>query len=143
MTTATLTPRQTRFIDEILVDGNGAAAAVRAGYAAASAKVRACRLTKDNRIQAALQARQAADSARLNLDRQRVLEGLLEAIGQAREKREPMAMIRGWAEIGKMMGFYAAETKNVHLDATVSVTEAQMSAMSDRQLAAIIEAGRE
>jgi phage terminase small subunit len=43
-----LTAKQTRFIDEFLVDSNGAAAAVRAGYAPGSAKVAASRmLTKD------------------------------------------------------------------------------------------------
>ena len=33
-----LTPKQTRFIDEYLVDRNGAQAAIRAGYSARSAR---------------------------------------------------------------------------------------------------------
>jgi len=47
--TPVLSAKQSRFIGEYLVDANGAAAALRAGYATGSAKVAAIRmLTKDN-----------------------------------------------------------------------------------------------
>ncbi|MCF8168633.1 MAG: terminase small subunit [Rhodoferax sp.] len=38
MQTPNLTARQARFVDEFLIDGNGAAAAVRAGYSAKTAR---------------------------------------------------------------------------------------------------------
>jgi hypothetical protein len=52
-TPLTLTAKQQRFIAEYLVDGNGARAAIAAGYGRAGARVRAHRLTRDN---AAVQA---------------------------------------------------------------------------------------
>jgi phage terminase small subunit len=50
-----LTPKEQQFVAEYPIDLNGAAAAVRAGYAAKSAKVTASRLLKKPAIKAALQ----------------------------------------------------------------------------------------
>jgi len=137
-----LSAKQTRFVAEYLVDGNGAAAAIRSGYAASSAKVIACRLTKDNRVQAALQAQQSTDAARLCLRREDVLAALLEAVDQARAQSNPMAMIAGLREIGKMLGFYAPETKRVEVSAAGQSDLSRMNQMSDAELLAIIGAGR-
>lgn len=45
-----LTARQEKFVEHCAVYGNATEAAQLAGYAEKSAKVMACRLTKDNRI---------------------------------------------------------------------------------------------
>ena len=140
--TSTLSAKQTRFVTEYLVDSNGAAAAVRAGYAPGSAKVIACRLTKDNRIQEVLRAQQSADATRLALRRQEVLAGLLEAIDQARVQGNPAAMIRGWSEIGRLMGYYAPEVKKVDLDVGCQVEIDRINQLSDAELVRIIETGR-
>jgi phage terminase small subunit len=66
MQTATLTPKQAKFVAEYLVDGNGSAAAVRAGYGAIGAKVTACRLLTNPNLRARLEARQSADATRLS-----------------------------------------------------------------------------
>lgn len=96
MLTAALTIKQTRFAEEYLIDANGAAAAVRAGYAPGSTKVAASRLlTSDNPVRRVIQARQDADSERLGVGRDRVLHGLLAAIDQAQEQRDPATMIAG------------------------------------------------
>ena len=137
-----LSAKQARFVAEYLTDSNGAAAAIRAGYAPSSAKIIACRLTKDNRVQEALQARQSADAARLCLRREDVLAGLLEAVDQARVQSNPMAMVSGLREIGKMMGFYAIETKRVEVSAAGQVDLNHLNRLSDAELLAIIESGR-
>ena len=138
--TSTLSAKQTRFVTEYLVDSNGAAAAVRAGYAPGSAKVIACRLTKDNRIQEVLRAQQSADATRLGLRRQEVLAGLLEAIDQARAQCNPMGMIAGFREIGKLLGLYEPELKKVDLNVEGSDLMDRIASMSDAELAAIVEA---
>ena len=103
----TLTAKQQRFVAEYLVDGNGARAALAAGYGPAGAKVTAHRLTHANRaVEAEIRARQALDSQRLQIDREGVIAGLLEAIDQAREQANPAAMIAGWKTIGQMLGFF-------------------------------------
>lgn len=137
-----LTAKQTRFINEYLIDGNGAAAAVRAGYGVAGAKVTACRLLTNPNLQEALQARQAADATRLCLQREDVLAGVQEAINQAREQGNPAAMISGWREIAKMLGFYAVETKRVEISTVGQGVSGRMELMSDAELLEIIGAGQ-
>lgn len=142
MTTTVFTAKQARFIDEFLVDANGTAAATRAGYAPRSAKVAASRMmSKDNPVRRAIQARQGVDSRRLGVNRDRAIAGLLEAIEQARVQSNPLAMIRGWAEVGRMMGYYAPETKRVEVTAVTSRVLADYAAMSDAQLLALISQG--
>lgn len=76
-----LTGKQQKFIAEYLVDGDGANAARRAGYASSSAKVTACELLKRADIQQALTAEKALIPNR----------GLTETYGtiaDVRERRE-------------------------------------------------------
>ena len=142
MQTATLTTKQAKFVAEYLVDGNGAAAAVRAGYSARSAKaIAAENLTKPT-LQSALQARQSADAARLSLQREDVLKGLLEGVEQARVQGDPAAMIRGWAEIGRLMGYYSPEIKRVDMTVTGQVALDRLAQLSDAELLQIVETGR-
>ena len=104
---ATLTPKQARFVHEYLVDGNGARAAIAAGYGLAGARVRAHRLTKDNvAVRAEIRARQGAETQRLQIQRRDVLAGLLEAFKIAKETREPATMVSACRELGRMLGFY-------------------------------------
>lgn len=135
-----LSVRQSTFINEYLVDGVGSAAAVRSGVAKAGAHVWASRALRIPKVAAALQARQAADAARLGLARNDVVKGLLEAVEQAREQGNPMGMIRGWAEISRMMGFLAPARVQV----TVSVcADVAIDRLSDQELMKIIDAGTE
>ena len=62
-----LTPRQAAFVAEYMVDLNGAAAAVRAGYSANSAKEQAARLLTNANVQAAIAAAQAERSEQTRL----------------------------------------------------------------------------
>jgi phage terminase small subunit len=99
--------KQSRFVREYAVDCNGAAA-VRAGYFPRSAKVAASRLlTKDN-VQRALRQIQQVDAERLTLSREAVIGQLQDAIEFARVKQDPMAMIVGLRELGRMMGYYGS-----------------------------------
>jgi phage terminase small subunit len=143
MVNAELTAKQARFVQEYLVDGNGAGAAVRAGYGVGGAKVAACRLLTRDNVQKAVQARQAADATRLSLRREDVLKGLLEAVDQARVQSNPMGMIAGLRELARLMGFYP--DPKARLDATVAVTGNvdmdRLSRLSDAELLKIIAAG--
>ena len=130
----TLPHRQLHFLEEYAVDGNGAAAAVRAGYSARSARQIANRLLTKDDIQQALKARQDEAAAKLAMTRQRMLGGLQEALATAREKRDPNAMIAALREIGKVCGFYAPETQRVVVSATGRGLKAKMEAMSDAEL---------
>jgi phage terminase small subunit len=64
------------FVHEYLVDLNGAAAARRAGYAEANAKVQASNLLADPRIQQAIQAAMQERAQRTDISADRVLREL-------------------------------------------------------------------
>lgn len=139
---ATLSPKQTRFVDEFLVDCNGAAAAVRAGYAPGSAKVAASRLlTSDNPCRRAIQARQEADSSRLGVTRENVLQKLLDAFEIARVQGEPATMVSAARELGKLLGFYAPTRVEASLDVKELAARGQFERMTDAQLYEVIERG--
>ena len=138
-----LSAKQARFVSEFLIDSNGAAAAVRAGYAPGSAKVAASRmLTKDNHVRRAIQARQAAEADRLGLRRQDVLAGLLEAADMAKQQSDPARMVVCWRQVGLLMGYYAVETKRVEVSAAGQPDLNHLNGLSDAELLAIIGAGR-
>ena len=135
-----LTAKQSRFVQEYLVDGNGTRAAIAAGYGRAGARVAACRLLTKASVQKALQARQSADATRLSTQREDVIQGLLEAVDSARAKQEPMALIRAWAEIGRMMGFYAPEVRKVQARGGQADKQRRFETMTDAELLAIVAA---
>lgn len=68
-----LTPKQAKFIEEYLIDLNGAAAARRAGYSEKTAHEQASRLLANAKIQAVLAIAQEARSARTQVTQDRVL----------------------------------------------------------------------
>ena len=136
-----LTTKQFRWIDEYLIDFNGAAAAVRAGYSPKSARSIAHEnLTKPD-IQAVLQARQAAMAKELQITRQGVIRGLLDAVEMGRLQQNPGAMVSALREVSKMLGFNAPEVKRVELTATQHGAYQDLSSWSDAQLFEAIAAG--
>lgn len=137
---ATLTARQARFVDEFLVDCNGAAAAVRAGYSPGSAKVAAHRLlTKDNRVKQAVEARQSELATHLGMQREDVLQGLLEAVAMGREQGNPAVMISALREIARLLGYLKPEVKRVEVGLSATAERQRFEAMSDEELLAQID----
>jgi len=137
-----LTARQARFIDEFLVDGKGAQAAIRAGYAVAGARVAAHRALTNAAVSSAIQARQSADATRLSIQRNDVLEWLQSAFVTAREKGDPASMVSAAREIGRLLGLYPVDRLKVDVavGAVGQAEMARMERMSDAELLAIVEA---
>lgn len=138
---AKLTPKQTRFVDEYLVDMNGGAAAIRAGYGVPGSRVAAHRLLTRANVRAEIEARQGRDTRRLQLERQDAIKGLLDAVEQARAMGDPGAMIAGWSAIGKMLGFYEPSRHSVNLEAIRTGMPGRFEQMSDRQLLDVLGQG--
>lgn len=132
-----MTPKQARFIAEYAVDGNGAGAAIRAGYAPGSAKVTACRLLTQANVREALAVSQQVTARRLELDKERVLDGLMQAIVLAKERCDPSAQIAGWREIAKLCGFYAPEIRRMTLSTEAKGARERMERMTDEELLAL------
>lgn len=136
-----LTAKQSRFIDEYMVDMNGAAAAERAGYSKKTSRAIACELLTKPDIQAELQARGAALARKLEVTREGVVHGLLEAFELAKADRQPAAMVSAARELGKLMGFYEPTRVRVDLDADGQGQMARFEAMSDQELIQLMGAG--
>lgn len=73
-----LTAKQTRFVEEYLVDVNGAAAARRAGYAPDGAGNAAWRLLQNREVRQALEARMAQRAQQGQVKQEEVLLALRE-----------------------------------------------------------------
>lgn len=82
MTTAKLTARQRRFIDEYLIDSNGTQAAIRAGFSKRTANKIAHQLLGKPHVAALIQARQAKLAAKFEITAERVISELA-AVGFA------------------------------------------------------------
>ena len=136
-----LTPKQRRWIDEYLIDFNGAAAAVRAGYSPKSARAIAHEnLTKPN-ILAVIQARQAAMARELQITRQGVIQGLLEAVSMGREQQNPGAMVCALREVAKILGFNIPEVTRIKMESSAESTLAKYSRMKDDELVVLMSGG--
>jgi hypothetical protein len=119
-----------RFVEEYLVDGNGTAAAVRAGYARAGAHVTASRLLRNPKVAEAVAAGQAEKRAELKIDRQGIAAAFLAAYELAKAQGNPAAMVGAAREVGRLCGLYAPERQVV----ASAGLHARFSSMSDAEL---------
>ena len=91
---------------------------------------------------AEIQTRQAADRERLDLDRAAVIRGILEGIEIAKERMDAATVIRGFAELGKLMGYYQPQRHQVEVTAEPEIDLLRkLHAMSDVELSALIGPG--
>ena len=89
-----LTNRKKRFVEEYLVDMNGAEAAKRAGYSEKGASRAAYRLLHEPAVQTALEAARAGVSARTGVDADYVVRSLVEIVERSMQ-RVPVLTARG------------------------------------------------
>ncbi len=139
-----LTVRQTRFVDELAVSGNAAAAARAAGYSARSARqIASENLTKPD-ILAAIALRKQAEAAQLALRKEHIISAILGAIVMARETQKPSTEISGWKEIAKLLGFYEqAPIANKSLSPRAQRVKDHFESMSTNELLELLAARRE
>lgn len=129
-----LSLKQERFVNEYLVDMNATRAAIRAGYSPRTAKSQASRLLSYVDLQREITRKQAETSLKLEISREDVVLGLLSANELAREQGDPSTMIRGAAELNKMLGFYAPITSNNDKSDADNCHQKQLQDMSDKEL---------
>lgn len=138
-----MTAKQKRFVDEYLVDGNGARAARCAGYSKNSARQIATENLSKPYIQAAIDEKRQQTAEKLELRKEQVLVAHLEAINLARAHGLPAAMISGAREIGKLMGFYSPELAEIHMSTNDAALKVRYETMSDKELMSVIDGERQ
>ena len=114
----TLTPKQERFCQEYVVDHNGAAAAVRAGYAETSSRVSASKMLKQDNVKARVAELDAGIMSKLDVDAEMVVEGLLRAARDV--DAAASSRVAAWAHLGKHLGMF---TDRVEHSGESQVTE--------------------
>ncbi len=106
----TLTPKQTRFVQEYLIDLNATAAARRAGYSAKTAKAMGCEnLTKPD-IQAAVAEAQDARVERTLISQDEVIHGLKAEATYKGDSASHGARVSAWAHLGKHLKMFEDKT---------------------------------
>lgn len=68
-----------------------------------------------------------------------VIEGMIDGIEIARMQGDAGNVIRGWSEVGKVLGHYAPEVKKVELTMEQGKLRSKFEALSDEELLAIQE----
>ena len=101
-----LTPKQTRFIDEYLIDLNGTQAAIRAGYSPKAAEVQASVLLRNPNVREVVDRRMADLQRRTGITQEAVL-GILwtEAQGGGPDTTSS-ARVRAAELLGKHQGMF-------------------------------------
>lgn len=103
-----LTEKQKRFVEEYLVDLNGADAARRAGYSVKTANEQAVRLLANISVQEEIQKAQQLRAQRTEIDQDYILNRLRkEAELTPREGASHAARIRALELLGKHLGMFA------------------------------------
>jgi phage terminase small subunit len=101
-----MTPKQTRFVEEYLVDLNATQAAIRAGYSERTAYSQGQRLLKNVEITDAIAAKRAAVSEQTQITVQQVVAGLhAEAVFMG-EGSSHGARVTAWSWLGRHLGAF-------------------------------------
>lgn len=141
MVANTLPSKAARFVDEYMLDHNGAAAAVRAGYSARSAPVTASRLLRKANVVELLTRKRRGLEAQFSLSQKSVIEKLQSAAEMAEVQGDPTAMVAAYRQIGLMLGYYAEEKRTVAVITASKDDLRALEAMSDEELAALMASG--
>lgn len=126
------------FVDVFTLRGNATEAARQAGYSAKTARQMAAENLSKPAVIHEIQRLQAENSAKLELTREDVLNGLLEAVKLAKDQANPAALVSAWREIGRIIGCYQPEVKRVELSAESKALQYRYAGMSDEELLEII-----
>jgi phage terminase small subunit len=134
-----LTDQQRIFVEAIVRGDEPKLAARKAGYATPESQCR--QILKGPKIEAAIRFAYQKYAKAAQMTRQKVMDGLIEAIGMAKLQSDPAVMVAGWREIGKMCGFYAPEVKKIDISITTKRVVDQLETLSDDDLLKLVDEG--
>ena len=80
---------------------------------------------------------------RFKVDRDRVVEGIMEALSVAREQSDAKIMLQAWTDVARITGVQAPEVKRVEMEAHTQVDHHHITHASDRELLELIGRERE
>lgn len=107
------TPKKAKYIEGREMGMHPTQAAKHAGYSVPSKSAQ--ELEKDPIVMAHVAEIEEKNRKALDLSREDVLQGVMDAIEVAKLASDPQAMIRGWSEINRMLGYYEAEKRELEI----------------------------
>lgn len=113
-----------------------ATACEKAGYSGSTIGYRLARMPQ---VIAIYTKEKLAYEGAVGMTRQRVMEGLLDAVEMAKLMAEPASMVSGWREIGRMCGYYEPIKKSIDVTVNGHVVMERMNRLSDAELLKLIE----
>jgi len=137
-----LTEQESVFVKCIADDGMSNVAAVRTAFPESKNPLSySGKLMARPNIKAAIADRKAAFALTSGMTKKKVIDGFLEAIDMARTQAEPLVMVSGWREIGKMCGFY--EPTRAELTVTIEGKRAlaRLESLPDAELLRLVQEG--
>lgn len=133
-----LNQQRKTFAKNVALGMNHTQAARSAGYAFPN--VAGAQMIKIPEIREAVEKEQRKYEAKADMTRQKVMDGLVEAIEVAKLQADAQGMVAGWREIIKICGYQAPEVKKLDISINGVARLTQIETMSDEELAkAIIE----
>lgn len=129
-----LTPQQSAYVHFRSLGLNASQSAKRAGYP--ENKRINLDLDRNPRIRAAIDRIREEARIRFDIDRDRVVEGIMEALSVAREQSDAKIMILAWTELARITGVQAPEVKKLEISG--EVTAHHLAQVSDKQLLTLL-----
>lgn len=137
-----LTEAEALFVKCVAEDGMSDKAACRVAFPhLKNPSARGCMLAKKPNVAAAIADRKAIVAQTSGMTKKRVIDGFLEAIDMARTQAEPLVMISGWREIGKMCGFYEPTRAELTISVAGQRTLARLEGLRDEELLQLVQEG--
>lgn len=128
----TLTDKQKKYVEFRLKGMSKVTAMKHAGYQ--DVERNAGRLETQPHIREALEKGWRKQEKMADMSKKKVLDGIMEAIEQAKMLADPSAQISGWREIAKMCGYYEPNRLQVEVSIAAKRIFSQYESLSDEEL---------
>lgn len=112
-------------------------ASVKAGYA--DGGTFCYRMARMPNVMALYNAEKLAFEQANDMNRKKVMDGLMDGIEMAKMLGEPASVIAGWREIGKMCGYYEPIKVRHEVSIEGKIVHERLNSMSDDELLELIE----
>jgi hypothetical protein len=135
-----LTAKQRKFVHLLVHEQMSQTAAARlAGYESSTASNAAANLMRNPKVMALIADEREAYAIASGITKKKIVDGFLEAIEMAKMKAEPLTMVAGWREIGKMCGHYEPTRSEIRVSVNGQVMLHKLQNMSDEELLKQVE----
>ena len=125
-----ITEKQEKFVDAKMLGLNDKQAVLSAGLSSVPSAI----AVRDQLAAARRWLTNATQITRLD-----VIEGVIDGIEMARMQGDAGNVIKGWTEVGKILGHYAPEVKKIELSMEQGRLRSKFEALTDEELLAIQE----